>query len=73
MCMRIPGVLAPEKVAVVAGITTGSLRGTRMLHAVNAEHCPRKREATAVKNILPKGYHPTCAHSTAELPKLCFP
>lgn len=25
MCMGIPGILAPEKVAVVAGVTTGSL------------------------------------------------
>lgn len=25
MCMRIPGILAPEKVAVVTGVTTGSL------------------------------------------------
>lgn len=25
MCMGIPGILAPEKVAMVAGVTTGSL------------------------------------------------
>lgn len=40
MCVRIPGILAPEKVAVVTRVATGSPGETGVLHAIDAEHCP---------------------------------
>jgi hypothetical protein len=43
MGMRIPGILAPKKVAMVAGVATGTWCRTGVLHAVNAEHCPGGR------------------------------
>lgn len=39
MRVRIPGILAPEKVAVVTRVAAGPPRGTGVFHAVDAEHC----------------------------------
>lgn len=44
MGMRIPGILASEKVAVVTRVATGLPGQTGVLHAVDAEHCPEGRE-----------------------------
>lgn len=42
--MRIPGILASEKVAVVTRVATGPPGRTGVFHAVYAEHCPGGRE-----------------------------
>lgn len=43
--VRVPGVLASEKVAVVTRIATGPPGWTGVLHAVDAEHWPGGRRA----------------------------
>lgn len=53
VCVRIPGILAPEKVAVVTRVATGPPAGTGVLHAVNAEHCPGGRGVRPIKDLLP--------------------
>lgn len=53
MRMRVPGILAPEKVAVVTRVATGAPGGTGVLHAVDAEHCPGGRGVRPSKDLCP--------------------
>lgn len=43
MCVRVPGILAAEKVAMVTRVAPGTLGQAGVLHAVDAEHCPGGR------------------------------
>lgn len=60
MRVRVPGILAPEKVTMVTRVATSPPGGTGVLHAVNAEHCPGGRWVRHNKGLLPmlKAPHP---------------
>lgn len=53
MGVRIPGILASKKVAMVARVAMGPPGRTGVLHAVNAEHYPGERKGRPIMDLFP--------------------